>query len=530
MPRRRFGVLWRALLAMVIVVGAAAGATATAGLLEVAHVVQIINVHKALTTKGITAPQPGAPETMLVIGVDHRFGQGSSPGNTDTMILVRLNDSSTTINMLSIPRDLAVDIPGAGTEKINAAYSIGGPSLLLKTIRDNVIPNLKVNHILLVDFASFSNLINALGCVYSDIDQRYYNMSQGAANPVTDYSSINIQPGYQKLCGGTGSDFGGPNTALAFVRFRHNDSDIVREARQQDFLRWAKESLPSGQTLLARRTELLKDFANDVQSDGTLHTTDGLIELFDLAFNSDGSTIKSIPFPYGPGVVINGGDDLSFSEAAAERAYREFMAPTRPSSTSAAQKPSSSGAGKPHSRASRKPRFRLPAYMAADPAGGRAQAAALGPVGIPVYYPQDVPTNFTYCSSASTNCDIGYEPASAYAGSYPRKYLIDGPGSKRYRAYVMTLVLTYGGVTDLGTGEYFTVQGTTWQDPPILQDPTKVVVVNGKRLAEYYQGGALRLVAWHTPSAVYWVSNTIQSNVSAAQMVAMAATFARARG
>ena len=64
----------------------------------------------------------------MLIGVDHRYGEGSGLGNTDTMMLVRINDSSSTINLLSIPRDLGVDIPGVGYEKINAAYADGGPS------------------------------------------------------------------------------------------------------------------------------------------------------------------------------------------------------------------------------------------------------------------------------------------------------------------------------------------------------------------------------------------------------------------
>ena len=69
--------------------------------------------------------------------------------------------------------------------------------------------------------------MNAIGCVYTDVDHRYYNNTLQ-----TDYSSIDLQAGYQKLCG---------TDALSFVRFRHTDSDIVRNARQQDFIRWAKD-------------------------------------------------------------------------------------------------------------------------------------------------------------------------------------------------------------------------------------------------------------------------------------------------
>ncbi len=89
-----------------------AGATATAGLLKVKDFVGKLDLTKPLATKELVLPCPGKPETLLLVGVDHRYGRGHGPGNTDTMMLVRINDSSTTINTLSIPRDLGVQIPG----------------------------------------------------------------------------------------------------------------------------------------------------------------------------------------------------------------------------------------------------------------------------------------------------------------------------------------------------------------------------------------------------------------------------------
>ena len=133
--------------------------------------------------------------------------------------------------------------PGYGTAKINSAYEDGGPGLLIKTIRANVFPDLKVNHLVDVNFSGFAKLVNAIGCVYSDVDHRYYN------NTIyTDYSSIDIQPGYQKLCG---------VQALQFVRFRHTDSDLVRNARQQDFVRWAKDQYGVSR-LFSNRIKLLE--------------------------------------------------------------------------------------------------------------------------------------------------------------------------------------------------------------------------------------------------------------------------------
>ena len=535
MPKTGWGVAWRGLLAFVLIAGCAAGATATAGLLKFKSIADVINIQKPLESKELTVPPPGAPQTLLLVGVDHRYGQGRTPGNTDTMMLVRVNDKSSTINMLSIPRDIQVNVPGYGLEKINAAYSERGPDLLIQTLKQDVFPTLKVNQLLLVDFSSFANLINAIGCVYAQVDHRYYNHSIGAADLTTDYSSIDIQPGYQKLCGGHGSDLGGPNTALAFVRFRHNDSDFVRESRQQDFLRWAKQNF-SVDKLLSNQNTLLHDFAKDVQSDDLLHSTTGLIGLFDLAIHADGSATKSFTFPYGP--PIAGTTNISFSEAASEATFKQFMKPTvaaPPASTTTTTTSTTPTRGRKRGRKA-KPTFTLPAYMAADKGDGTSQAAHLGNVGFPIFYPLDIPTDYSYCFGLTGNCDIGYEPPAAYLHSYPRSYTITGTDGKHYPAYVMTLLKSYGGVTETGTGAYATVEGTTWPGaghaagPPLLRDPTSTETVNGKTLYVYSQGGSYTVVAWKTKKAVYWISNTIQNDIPNDEMVAMAATFTYARG
>lgn len=538
MPRNRWGVAWRGLVAFIVVVGCAAGATATAGLLQFQNVVNVINTQVAIRSKEITLPKPGQPETLLLVGVDHRWGEGNTPGNTDTMMLVRINDSSSTINTLSIPRDLQVNVPGYGAEKINAAYSEGGPTLLLKTLKEDVFPGLEVNHLLLVDFASFANLINAIGCVYVPVDHRYYNHSIGLADPTTDYSSIDIQPGYQKMCGGSGSNLGGANTALAFVRFRHNDSDFVRQARQQDFLRWAKQGFSTSK-LFNERNTLLRDFAHDVQLDAGLHNTSGVITLFDLAINANGSAQKSIPFPNG-GSVGNT-TNLAYDPTAVEQAYREFMRPTvKPaggsSTTTTTTTTTPAKNGKHRHARKHAVVWTPPSGMTTDIGDGGSQAAHLGNPGLPIYYPKYIPDDFVYCFSLIGNCNIGYEPASAYAASYPRAYKITGFGGKRYPSYVMTMVYSSGGQSDTATGEYATIQGTTWPGaghaagPPLLRVPSATTVVNGKLLYEYSQGaGQLSVVAWKTSRAVYWINNTLQDNIPADQMIAMAASLTSVR-
>ena len=134
-----------------------------AGLLQVQDIANDFGIHTAIKSEAIKVPAAGAPQTILLIGSDHRAGTSFKTANTDTMLLVRLDGSSSTINVMSLPRDLEVDIPGHGTDKLNAAYSDGRWNLLIKTIQQNVFPQFVPNHILDVNFGGFADLVDAIG-------------------------------------------------------------------------------------------------------------------------------------------------------------------------------------------------------------------------------------------------------------------------------------------------------------------------------------------------------------------------------
>ena len=517
-PRSRGGALWRFAIAAVLVIAFTATTTAVAGLLQVRQVSKYLSATPSLPHAQVTIANPGEPQTLLLIGSDHRAGTPWSSANTDTMLLVRLDPNSSTINLLSLPRDLEVQIPGDGTAKLNAAYSIGGPNLLLQTIKANVFPSLHVNHILDVNFGGFEDLVNAIGCVYTDVDQRYYNNTA-----VTDYSSIDIQPGYQKLCGAD---------ALAFVRFRHLDSDIVRSARQQDFLRWAKDQY-SEADLIANEGKLLKIYGQHVQTDHNLHTTDGLINLFNLVAFSSGHEIKQLPFPAilqpcpppppGASSQVQQTPCYVTAESGPEAAvYRRLMAPSNSTATSSANRSAASAATGPGRGG---PAKSTPG-LTADLSDGKAQAAALGNPGMPVYAPRLIATGSHYCTPDNSDCTVEEGQTAAQvgvSGGYPRSYLIHDQSGNPHVAYRMTLE-----VNPL-LGEYYGVQGTTWQAPPILGKPTQTETVNGRQLRLYANGGKISLVAWTTPQGVYWISNTLTDTIGNRQIVAIAASLVLAR-
>jgi hypothetical protein len=111
---------------------------------------------------------------------------------------------------------------------------------------------------------------------------------------------------------------------------------------------------------------------------------------------------------------------------------------------------------------------------------------------------------------------------AAYAGKEPRIYGIRDEKGRIQRAYRLVV---HTGLT----GEYYGIQGTTWRDPPILDDPseTRIDPRTGRRLELFYDGRRLRLVAWRTKTDAYWVSNTLTQSLSENQMIAIASSMRR---
>ena len=187
-PRVAFGMYKRFAIAGVLITLLTAGTVASAGLLEVKDLVSVIHDesagHVIPGLKGALDDVPaGKPQTILVLGSDRRFVdiKQDNPARSDTMMLVRLDPSKEATAVMNIPRDLKVPIqvPGGGidTTKINAAYSYGGPALAVKTVRN--LLHIPINHVVNVNFGGFQRAVNRLGCVYVDVDRRYYHSNAG---------------------------------------------------------------------------------------------------------------------------------------------------------------------------------------------------------------------------------------------------------------------------------------------------------------------------------------------------------------
>ncbi len=181
-------------------------------------------------------PPPGHAAIALVIGYDHRANEAANtPSRSDTVMLLRADPATKSVSMLSFPRDMIVNIHCPGqpifASKINAAYATCGAKGTVQTISD--LTGLPINYLITVNFRGFKQIVNRLGGVWIDIDRRYYNDNAGLS-PTFGYATINLQPGYRRLTGGS---------ALDYVRFRHTDSDFFRVARQQQFVKAMKYQL-----------------------------------------------------------------------------------------------------------------------------------------------------------------------------------------------------------------------------------------------------------------------------------------------
>ena len=500
-PRPGRGNLKRAALGGLLIVVLTATTVASAALLEVDQLVQIVKRHGhkiAGISNVLEDVDGGGPQTILVIGSDkcYKTIQKGAPARSDTIILARLDPDKGATAVLSIPRDLRVPIPGGGTSKINVAYSLGGPKKVVETVTQ--LTGIPINHVMEVNFGGFSRAVNRLGCVYTDVDHRYYHSNVGV--PVgSQYAAIDIKPGYQKLCGAK---------SLDFVRFRHADSDFVRSARQQDFLRQAKSQF-SLSSLFGNRKELVDIFSRYTSTD--LSDNDAILRLLKLAFLSSKKPIREVKFDGASDVP--GTSDLQISPASLARVVDNFR---NVRATSGTKTGASNAQVRRHSRKVKRARRRqglttLPPGMMFDKTAGEnlgTQIALKLRRGLPVYYPAARLALGGYASG-----ERDYSPGRAYT-------LRDRSG-KPYDAY--RIVLQHGQLA----GQYYGVQGTSWKSPPLLDNPTSTVKKGGRTLELFGDGDRLRLVAWRTPRGTYWVSNTLSQTLSNKQMIAVARSLTR---
>lgn len=240
----------------------------------------IVRIPDALPTLEADRPPPeaGVGENWLLVGTDTR-STGTTTGKdaatrlwrpgqqrTDTIMLVHLSESRNRVCVISIPRDSWVSVPGRGKAKINAAFSWGGPALLIKTVEK--LTGVRIDHYAAIDFQGFSAATDAIGGV--DVE-----VAQTVRDPL---SGVTWQAGRQHLDG---------EKALQFVRQRVNlpGGDLDRIKRQQALLDSIADKVLSAETLAnpVKVNDLLRSLTKTISVDSGV--TPGILRsrVFELA-------------------------------------------------------------------------------------------------------------------------------------------------------------------------------------------------------------------------------------------------------
>ncbi|HMD52703.1 MAG TPA: LCP family protein, partial [Solirubrobacteraceae bacterium] len=371
-------------------------------------------------------------------------------------------------------------------EKINAAYTIGSKYgadeasvLAAQTIKREVFPQLALNGIVDVNFAGFIRVVDTLGCAYVDVDHRYFNENVGTTE--TDYTNINLQPGYQKLC---------YEDALDYVRYRHTDSDFVRVARQQDFLRDLREQI-SPEDELGQIETVAKAVGHAIRSN--FHASAGeLILLAKLVAFSQAKPLRQVKFLTSDvDYAYRGGSYVLSTPQLEHETLENFL-----------------GDGE---------RVTLPAAPVAGGAAGRSPHAIGGPPQVIGLYP----------TSAA-----GRSEASRAAGGVPFAMLYPGlqtgaAEQQTVRPYALTdqrghLRHAYVVVfKQSAAGGYYDLEGTDWPDPPLFARAHSEAV-DGRRLLLVDDGPHIHVVGWRSRGVLYWLTNTLLEELSNQQMLAIA--------
>jgi LCP family protein required for cell wall assembly len=206
------------------------------------------------------------PTNILILGTDHANQPGHETQHSDSIMLIRTDPSRHRVAYLSIPRDLRVPIEGVGDTKINAAMQSGGAPLAIKTVASYT--GLAVNHVIIVDFSQFKDVIDALGGITVDVPERIISKFDCPlkTNAECDrWKGWRFAKGPQHMSG---------KRALIYARVRKNllnpgDTDITRTEHQQDVLRATLRKMTSFSTLVKLPFvggDLVKPLATDLST------------------------------------------------------------------------------------------------------------------------------------------------------------------------------------------------------------------------------------------------------------------------
>jgi LCP family protein required for cell wall assembly len=512
LPSLRWSMWKRFLLAGVLIVAMSGAATATLALNKITTLAQEVfpKTSHIDAPKGLVTPEyGGGPQTFLILGSDRRSGsknasEREAAPHSDTILLVRFDPEQGQTSVLSIPRDLMVNITTPdgqvyADEKINAAYTIGseagGPSeasiLAAETIKHEVFPELTLNGIVDVNFKGFIEVVDTLGCAYVNVDHHYFNANEGT--PETDYTNIDLEPGYQKLC---------YEPALAYVRYRHDDSDFVRVARQQDFLRDLREQIdPTDE--LGQIDQVAKAVGHAIRTNFPA-TPDELILLTKLIAFSQSKPLRQVKFmAANDDYQLNNADYVTSTPELEKQTLETFLNGHEqlelPPPSPARASPSAAASRAHHVTHHHHPHAGFdPASIGLYPTSTKGEeelVKAATELPFPVRYPR-----------------LQTGPAEQVQ---VRAYPLRNQQNIKHHAYVVVFLENQ---TEDG---YYDFEGTDWLNPPLFAH-ARTEVIDGVEYRFVDDGSHIHVIGWRVGDVLYWITNTLLEELSNAQMIQIA--------
>ena len=504
----------------------------------------------------------GDPINVLLIGSDIRpeHGDASDQANSDSLILLRVDTRRGSISMLSFPRDLYVDIPNVGRNRINVAFSTGGAEMTMATVKQ--LTGEEINEFVILDFQGFERLVDKVGGVFIDVDRRYFNDNAGRG-PTSSYEAIDLQAGYQRLNG---------HDALDYVRYRHTDDDFARIARQQRFLSEVKRQTRKLGNLRSL-TDLRDIFVDNIET--SIDDPRALISLLNAALSTEDDQIARVSIKGDPTTLGSGASVVMASATQIANAVQEWRDPVFEGDVAArAPDPATvdvavlNGSGRAFdgqlmADALREKRYATRVagnaetfgyassavyYAPAFRASARKIAGLLGPGAttgalseeqardaevvvvtggdftgalLPPPPPPEEPAASTVDTESLVDPLRRVQNAIGLRVLVPLKVATNSEvriirpyhiqaGKRRHPAVKIVFRVQNGFLPD-----YWGLQMTSMPNPPILEGETGRFTSGGREYRTYYDGKNLMRLAWQIGGVTYWISNSLDNSLTA---------------
>jgi LCP family protein required for cell wall assembly len=426
---------------------------------------------------------------ILLMGIDRQPTNQGEYIRSDSLMLVHVDPEQNYLSILSLPRDLRVEVPGHGLNKLNSAYTSGGPALAIQTVKE--LTGVNITDYVEVDFQAFSDLTDKVGGVYVDVDKHYFN-------PDPQFELIDLQPGYQLLNGGD---------ALDYVRYRIDGNlDFGRMERQQRFLTALREQA-MGWDLAFKLPGLVGALLDNVGISG-LGTNDIISLVYWAVTDLEGSRIRQVTLNNCTNQLIGDTWYVVPAEGALDKAVQDFMTPptTLAATTTVASEPTTGTTGE-------------------DTGGGTTTSTAEEGTGF-ITDPNDIPDSKMWLQVAAAApfqvLAPGYLPEGYdFVDRYPPESLSAYNivvGDEVEKALKFVYQLTRNGEP---MDQYMGIMETTWLDAPAAS-PGRAVEYNGTVYTVVGTSQSIDHVWWIKDGVLYWVSNTLSYVLHSSELIKVA--------